>query len=83
MTPDQLRQALLLLALVLRPIVKKTGTDVDDIGLEAVEALANSPAMLDFICKRALGNPQTVQQLIDRMVQEPVAAVPKPAYVAR
>lgn len=67
MTPEQLRQALALLVMVTEPMAKKTGTEADDIGVEFAKALADSPAMLDFICRRALGNPAVVQQLMAKL----------------
>lgn len=45
----------------------KSKTEADDIFVELVEAVAKSPAMLDFIAKRALTNPAAVTELFDRI----------------
>jgi hypothetical protein len=67
MTPEQLKQALALLILVSEPLSKKSTTQADDIGVELMKALADSPAMLQFISKHALGNPAAVAALMSRL----------------
>lgn len=67
MSSEQLQQLLTLAVLVLKPMAAKSKTEADDIAVELLEAIAKSPAMLDFIARRALTNPDAITELFDRI----------------
>lgn len=66
MTAAQLAQLLTVVVAFARPFVERTGTTADDAGLEFVESLRDSPAMLEFIAKR-FNNPQELEALAARL----------------
>ena len=67
MSSEQLQQLLTLGVLILKPMAAKSKTEADDIAVELLEAIAKSPAMLDFISRRALTHPEAVTELFDRI----------------
>lgn len=69
MTPEQLQQLLVVLAALSKPHVKKTATEADDIGVELLEAIADSPKILEFVCTRLVGNPAAINELVNRIAR--------------
>lgn len=67
MSPEQLQQLLIILVAVAKPMAAKSKTEADDIAVELLEAIAKSPAMLDFIARRALTHPEAITELFDRI----------------
>jgi len=67
MTPEDLAQFLRLISLVARPLATRTSTTADDIGVEFVEAVAASPALLAFASKYLKKDPQALSALVTKL----------------